>query len=68
MADIDFRIGGDRTFYALAHDYVQVPPPQAYFEPINWHRTGCTNWAMRPVPRIDSTRPFRFVWLQEILV
>ncbi|TWA90243.1 hypothetical protein FBZ96_11649 [Bradyrhizobium stylosanthis] len=21
-------------------DYVQVPPPQAYFEPINWHRTA----------------------------
>ena len=23
-----------------SHDYVQVPPPQAYFEPINWHRTA----------------------------
>lgn len=23
-----------------ALDYVQVPPPQAYFEPINWHRTA----------------------------
>ena len=22
------------------HDFVQVPPPQAYFEPINWHRTA----------------------------
>jgi hypothetical protein len=21
-------------------DYVQVPPPHAYFEPINWHRTA----------------------------
>jgi len=37
---IDFRIGGDRAFYLPAHDYVQVPPPQAYFEPINWHRTA----------------------------
>ncbi|UVO30217.1 ArdC family protein [Bradyrhizobium arachidis] len=37
---IDFRISGDRAFYALAEDYVQVPPPQAYFEPINWHRTA----------------------------
>jgi len=37
---IDFRIGGDRAFYEPAHDYVQVPPPQAYFEPINWHRTA----------------------------
>lgn len=37
---IDFRIGGDRAYYARSHDYVQVPPPQAYFEPINWHRTA----------------------------
>lgn len=36
---IDFRIGGNRAFYVPAEDYVQVPPPQAYFEPINWHRT-----------------------------
>jgi antirestriction protein ArdC len=38
--EIDFRIGGNRAFYVPAHDYVQVPPPQAYFEPINWHRTA----------------------------
>jgi antirestriction protein ArdC len=37
---IDFRIGGSRAFYVPAEDYVQVPPPQAYFEPINWHRTA----------------------------
>ncbi len=37
---IDFRIGGDRAFYVPALDYVQVPPPHAYFEPINWHRTA----------------------------
>jgi antirestriction protein ArdC len=37
---IDFRIGGSRAYYAPAHDYVRVPPPQAYFEPINWHRTA----------------------------
>ena len=37
---IDFRIGGNRAYYAPAQDYVQVPPPQAYFEPINWHRTA----------------------------
>jgi antirestriction protein ArdC len=37
---ISFRIGGDRAFYATVEDYVQVPPPQAYFEPINWHRTA----------------------------
>jgi antirestriction protein ArdC len=37
---IPFRIGGDRAFYAPAEDYVQVPPPRVYFEPINWHRTA----------------------------
>lgn len=37
---IDFRIGGNRAFYAPSPDFVQVPPPQAYFEPINWHRTA----------------------------
>ncbi|MEJ8570402.1 ArdC family protein [Microbaculum marinum] len=37
---IDFRIGGNRAYYVPAHDYVQVPPPQAYYEPINWHRTA----------------------------
>ncbi|MGD9865868.1 MAG: ArdC family protein, partial [Pseudodonghicola sp.] len=37
---IDFRIGGNSAFYVPALDYVQVPPPQAYFEPVNWHRTA----------------------------
>jgi antirestriction protein ArdC len=37
---VDFRIRGDRAFYAAAEDYVQVPPPSAYYEPINWHRTA----------------------------
>jgi len=36
----DFRIGGNCAFYSPAHDYVQVPRPDAYFEPINWHRTA----------------------------
>jgi antirestriction protein ArdC len=37
---IDFRIGANRAFYMPSEDYVQVPPPAAYFEPINWHRTA----------------------------
>jgi antirestriction protein ArdC len=37
---IDFRIGGNKAFYVPAHDYVVVPPPQAYYESINWHRTA----------------------------
>ena len=37
---VDFHIGGNRAFYVPSQDYVMVPPPQAYFEPINWHRTA----------------------------
>ena len=37
---VEVRIGGDRAFYHLQHDCVQVPPPQAFFEPVNWHRTA----------------------------
>jgi antirestriction protein ArdC len=37
----DLRIGGDRAYYDVTGDYVRVPPPQAFFEPINWHRTAC---------------------------
>ncbi len=33
------RIGGDRAFYSPAADHVQVPPPEAFFAPIDWHRT-----------------------------
>jgi antirestriction protein ArdC len=37
----DFRIGGgDRACYSPVHDFIQVPRPEAYFEPINWHRTA----------------------------
>ena len=37
---IDFRIGGSKAFYHPAHDFVQVPPPQTFHEPVNWHRTA----------------------------
>ena len=36
----DLRLGGDKAFYAPGLDYIQVPRPEAYFEPINWHRTA----------------------------
>lgn len=36
----DMRLGGSRAFYSPALDQVQVPRPEAYFEPINWHRTA----------------------------
>jgi antirestriction protein ArdC len=47
----DIRIGGNQAFYVPAADYIQVPPPAAYFEPINWHRTVChelSHWAGAP--------------------
>ena len=36
----DLRLGGDKAFYVPAHDYIQLPRPESYFEPINWHRTA----------------------------
>lgn len=36
----DLRLGGERAFYSPGLDYIQVPRPEAYFEPINWHRTA----------------------------
>jgi len=37
---VDFRIGGDRAFYAPGPDFVQVPPQPAFFDQINWYRTA----------------------------
>lgn len=36
----DLRLGGDKAFYSPVADYIQVPRPEAYFEPVNWHRTA----------------------------
>ena len=36
----EMRIGGDRAFYAPTLDYIQVPRPEAFFDPVNWHRTA----------------------------
>ena len=35
----DIRIGGDRACYEIGPDRIRVPPPQAFFEPSDWHRT-----------------------------
>lgn len=35
----DFRIGGERAFYAPSEDFIQVPPQPAFFEQINYYRT-----------------------------
>jgi antirestriction protein ArdC len=36
----DIRIGGDRAYYETVSDHVRLPPPQAFFEPVDWHRTA----------------------------
>ena len=51
----DFRIGGDRAFYVPAHDFIQVPPQQAFFEQINYYRTclhEIGHWTAHP-SRLD---------------
>jgi antirestriction protein ArdC len=35
----DFRIGGDKAFYAPSRDFIKVPPQAAFFEDINYYRT-----------------------------
>ena len=58
----DLRIGGDRAFYVTSADYIQVPPPAAYFEPINWHRTVFHELGHNAVIRI-MPRAARKAWL-----
>ena len=36
----DFRIGGASAYYSPAHDYVAVPRPDDFRDPVNWHRTA----------------------------
>ena len=36
---VEFRIGGDKAFYAPDPDFVSVPPQPAFFEQINYYRT-----------------------------
>lgn len=36
----ELRIGGDRACYDAGSDLVRVPPPQAFHESIDWHRTA----------------------------
>ena len=36
----DLRLGGNEAFYSPALDVVQVPRPESFFAPIDWHRTA----------------------------
>ncbi|MFP5511938.1 MAG: ArdC family protein [Alphaproteobacteria bacterium] len=47
----DVRVGGGRAFYSPTHDFLQLPPPEAFCEPINWHRTAfheLAHWTGHP--------------------
>lgn len=47
----DVRVGGARAFYSPTHDFLQLPPPEAFGEPINWHRTAfheLAHWTGHP--------------------
>jgi antirestriction protein ArdC len=37
---VDFRIGGDKAFYAPGADFVQVPPQPAFYDQVNFYRTS----------------------------
>ena len=37
---VGLRIGGERAYYDVAVDFVRVPPPKAYFQTTDWHRTA----------------------------
>lgn len=36
----DFRISGPAAYYSPKNDYVQVPRPDNFHDPVNWHRTA----------------------------
>ncbi|HMI20865.1 MAG TPA: zincin-like metallopeptidase domain-containing protein [Sphingomonas sp.] len=37
---VEYRIGGNEAFYAPIFDFVQVPPPPAFFAPVDYYRTA----------------------------
>ncbi|MGB3320296.1 MAG: zincin-like metallopeptidase domain-containing protein, partial [Sphingopyxis granuli] len=36
----DVRIGGASAYYSPRHDFVAVPRPDDFYEPVDWHRTA----------------------------
>ncbi|BCM87664.1 ArdC family protein [Methylobacterium indicum] len=37
---LTIHLGGQRAFYRPADDAIVLPPPQSFYEPINFHRTA----------------------------
>ena len=51
----DLRHGGDRAYYAIEPDYVQVPPFECFEDPQAYYATlahECTHWTRHPT-RLD---------------
>ena len=48
------RDGAD--FHSTVHDFIQVPRPEAYFEPINWHRTALHELGHNAEPSVMPRR------------
>ena len=51
----DIRQGGDRAYYAMEPDYVQVPPFECFEDPEAYYATlahECTHWTRHPT-RLD---------------
>jgi len=49
----DIRIGGNKAFYVPSADYIQMPPPSAFFELIDWHRTVLHELVHYSGPRLN---------------
>ena len=56
------RIGGDSAYYSPSHDFIQLPRPEDFHEPINWHRTAfheLAHWTGHPT-RLARDQTGRF--------
>ncbi len=60
----DIRHGGDRAYYAIHPDYVQMPPFEAFRDPVSYYATlshELTHWTRHP-SRLDRAS-IRCGWL-----
>ena len=58
----DFRIGGDEAYYSPSHDFVAVPPQQAFRSQIDYYRTALHelgHWTGHP-SRLDRDQSGAF--------
>jgi antirestriction protein ArdC len=58
----DIRIMGGEAFYVPSRDYIQIPRPDAFPDPINWHRTAfheLGHWTGHP-SRLSRDQSGRF--------